>query len=202
MIIKQGKIKFNMIINFNEYNENINEYVKSAILQKELRYRNLLYHSSNWEGFIGIMNTGILYGADTYDYGVSTSRNKHYAFGRVEIDGELNTEHNGGDIQLILDKDKLKTKYKIKSFDWEEWKRGITYTNDYSDFNQSEDKILTNKITDIHKYIIGLHIVKNTLIKEYFDEWMIENDFDCEYIFDENWNNITKKYKKSNRNNS
>jgi len=161
------------------------EYKKYSILPKELRNMNLLYHSTIIGSFDEIIKTNELYGTHGYDFGVATSRNKHYAFGNAG-DDEM---HNVGEIQLILDKDKLQNKYKTMAFDWEEWKSTDSKTGEYNDFHQSEDKILTNRIDNIKKYIVGIHIIHNEFNEEVLAICKKYN-FYPEYIFDEDWNLI------------
>jgi len=184
----------NMIIKFSDFK--INEYVKYALLPKELRNKNILYHSTEFDNFKKIMKDNILYGTVNYDYGISTSRNKHYGFGRYENeDSDWNIEvgHDSGDIQFLLDKDLLKNNYKIKAFDWEEWKTTTPKTKEYNDFHQNEDKILASKVKNIRKYIIGIQIIHNDDILELFKDWYSDNNFDFKYIYDENWKNITNE---------
>ena len=186
----------NNIIKFSDFK--VNEYIKYALLPKDLRNKNILYHSTEFESFVGIMADNELHGAMNYDFGVSTSRNKHYGFGRYQF-GErtwdIEIGHNTGDIQLLLDKDKLQNNYKIDAFDWDEWKtRNKGEVGKYNDFHQSEDKIKTDVIKDIDKYILGVHIIKNVHVMEKFEKWYEENDCDFEYIFDENWKDITNNF--------
>ncbi|MCK9446201.1 hypothetical protein M0Q50_04830 [bacterium] len=174
------------------------EYKKYALLPKDLRQMNLLYHSTWLEYFEKILKDDELYGTDMYDSGVSNSRNKHYAFGMN--DDEFG--HNVGEIQLILDRDKIKQNYKINAFDWEEYKRTDNKTGEYSNYHQPEDKIITDKIKNIHKYIIGLHIVKNDILLDIIENKLILNKIK-EYnwlVFDEDWNNINNSVLKMSKN--
>lgn len=165
----------------------IYEYKKYTILPKELRNKNLLYHATIFEYFEETLKKNILYGSGSYDYGISTSRNKHYNFGHDDEYGEK--MHNRGDIQFILDKDKIKNICKIKAFDWEEYKSTDSITGTYNDYHQSEDKILckNNQLINFKKYIIGLHIANNNYINDVLNNENIEKDW---YIFDEDWNLI------------
>jgi len=168
----------------------IKEYVKFALLPKELRNSNLLYHSTEFKVFEKILKDNILYGTSDYDYGISTSRNKHYAFGR----DDCGAGHNFGHIQFILDKDKISTKCKIEAFDWEDYKID-TYKNDdcltgkYNHYHQSEDKIIctNNELTNFSDYVIGLHIVDNKYLDDTLNNPNIKKNW---YIFDENWNRL------------
>ena len=166
----------------------IKEYKTYAILPKELRNKNLIYHSTSLENFEEILNSDTLYGSEFYDSGIATSRNKHYAYGSTENE-PYESGHNLGDIQLILDRDKIKYNHKISAFDWEELKLDKSLTGKYSNSHQSEDKKKTQELNNISKYIIGIHIVKNKIlnkifkiIKKYPNNWI---------IFDEDWNSIT-----------
>lgn len=147
------------------------------ILDIDLRKKNLLYHSTSFNNLLSILNDNILYGSVCYDYGIATSRNKNYLFLLNEYGDCIS---GGGECQLILDKDKIKNKYKIVPFDWEEYK----LINDLN-YHQSEEKILTNKIVDIKKYIIGIHLNKN-INKNLKKLNTISKDI---LIFDNKWKN-------------
>jgi len=159
------------------------DFIVEKLLSKELRTKNLLYHATSFENLISILNDDVLYGTHMYDRGVATSRNKDYLF-YMDEDGEMFS--GGAETQLILDGDKIRNKYKVSPFDWEEFKRHPEPV-----YHQSEEKILTDKIVGIHKYIVGIHLNKNvdenylnligdkqfkSLIEKY--NWI---------IFDENW---------------
>lgn len=174
------------------------EYITATRYPSELKNKNVLYHSTDREIFISILDLNILYGSDEYDIGIATSRNRDYMFGHeYGIDYEY-SYHNKGDVQFILDRDKIKSNYKIKAFDWEEWKRMHSSTRNVNDYQQSEDKILTDKILDISKYIIGIQFNKNSEIESIlapFDEF---NELVSKYnwiIYDEEWKNITHLFK-------
>jgi len=176
--------------------QSILEYTKAALLPKELRYKNLLYHSTQLETLDKILKSDILYGTSDYDKGVATSRNKHYAFGI--INDEETRGYNGGDIQFILDRDKVNSKFKIDAFDWEDLKYSTKIkTGEYNDYHQSEDKIQTDEIKNLSKYIIGIHIIHDNIMNELMKSDILkqrikENSW---VVFDENWGNITDSFK-------
>lgn len=157
------------------------EFLNENILDKTLRNKNLLYHSTSFNNLLEILSDNILYGTYMYDYGIATSRNKNYLF-YIDEFGEIKSGE--GECQLILDRDKIKNNYRIKAFDWEEYKR-LKDKN----YHQSEDKILTNKIIDIKKYIIGIHLNKNInknykILLEKEKHFIIDNDI---VIFGRDW---------------
>ncbi|MCK9319194.1 hypothetical protein [Methanoculleus sp.] len=160
----------------------IREFLNESILDKNIRNKNLLYHSTSFNNLLVILNDNVLYGTDTYDYGIATSRNKNYLFYMSDY-GELKSGE--GECQLILDRDKIKNNYKIKPFDWEEYK-SVKDKN----YHQSEDKILTSKMVNIKKYIVGIHLNKNvndnyTKLLEKEGNFLIDNNI---IIFDSDWN--------------
>lgn len=171
----------------------LTEYKTYAILPKELRNISLLYHATTIDSFNNIIKNDILYGTTDYDFGIATSRNKHYNFGYN--DNNLNKLYNQGEIQLILNKNKLKNKYKIIPFDWENWKSIKSKTGVYNNYHQTEDKIITDKIDNIKQYIIGIHISKNKYIQKVLNICK-EYNFYPSYIFNENWQqiNINENY--------
>lgn len=159
----------------------IREFLNESILDKNLRNKNLLYHSTTFNNLLEILNDNVLYGSDMYDYGIATSRNKNYLFYMNDY-GELKS--GKGECQLILDRDKIKNNYRIKPFDWEEYKREKD-----KNYHQSEDKILTSKIVNIKKYIVGIHLNKNvnnnyTILLEKEKYFLINNNI---IIFGSDW---------------
>lgn len=154
--------------------------ISEKLLQKELRESNLLYHSTSFESLLEILRTDILWGSH-YDDGISTSRDKDYLF-HSTVDGVI--KRGRGECQLVLDRDKVKQRYRIKAFDYEEFK---SYSD--PDFNQAEDRIQTNKITNITRYIVGIHLNRNVrsnyrkLMTE-FHETLKNNGI---IIFGKNW---------------
>ena len=160
----------------------IREYLNETILDKNLRNKNLLYHSTTFSNLLEILSDNILYGSDMYDYGIATSRNKNYLF-YINDYGELKS--GDGECQLILDRDKIKNNYKIQPFDWEEYK-SVKDKN----YHQSEDKILTSKIINIKKYIVGIHLNKNvndnySTLLEREGDFLIDKNI---IIFGSDWN--------------
>ena len=165
-----------------KYLKSINE----AILPKELRYKNILYHATSFENLISILKENVLYGLGDVDYGIATSRSKDYLYNNNGWFSDFSIRGTA-DCQLILDRDLIKTKYKIVPYDFEEYKKLGSNPPYDLEVIQSEDKILKGKIIDIKKYIIGIHI--NNDPYKYMDELkpLIENNW---LVFDKNWNLI------------
>jgi len=167
--------------------EFILEYKTFALLPRELRNKNLLYHSTDMDSFEKILKDNKIYGSIMYDTGIATSRNKHYAFG-FDDDSEM---HNKGDVQFILDRDKIKNVCKIKAFDWENMKSSEPKTGEYNHHHQSEDKILckNNTLTNVSKYIVGIHVVKDKYLEDVLNNELVKKEW---YIFSEDWELIRK----------
>jgi hypothetical protein len=180
-----------------KYIKTINEYVKHKMLPRELRNKNLIYHATKIKFFDRLLRTNTLYGSEWYDSGVSTSRNKHYAYGSMENSEDGEWGYNAGDVQFIFDKDKLKTKYKVGAFDWEESKLKKSKVGEYSDFHQSEEKIMTDEIENFTDYVIGIHIVHNYLIDDLKENELLRNCVNDKnwIVFDEDWEDITEEFK-------
>jgi hypothetical protein len=149
-----------------KYLKSINE----AILPKELRYKNLLFHSTSFENLVNILKENILKAGrdDIYTSSVSFTRCKDLLH---------SYEDEPGECQLIIDKDLLRTKYKIEPFDW----MGMKYKFDMC---QMEDRVVNNDINNIQKYIIGIHI--NNVSSNYIKELrkLLQSNW---LIFDKNW---------------
>jgi hypothetical protein len=181
------KIDNNNIIFYNLNNVSkkrlIWETIQEKLLPKKIRYEKLLYHSTTYENFYNILKTNKLFGTDDYDYGIATSRNRYYLHHISEY-GDL--EPGKADCQIILNRDKIKNNYKIKPFDWENYKR-----RQDQKYHQSEDKILTNVIYPIDKYIIGIQLNNNPeynfrfLKKSKYWKKIEKNNW---IIFDNKWN--------------
>jgi GNAT superfamily N-acetyltransferase len=155
------------------------------ILPKSHRVKNLLYHASAFNNILSILKNNILRGTQQYDYGVATSRSKDYLFFLNFEDG--NIQKGGADAQLILDRDKIKSRYKVVPFDWEEFK-----LTDDPNYHQSEDKVLTNAIENVEKYIVGIQLNKAVhrsfhilWADEEIREKIVRNKWN---VFDMKWN--------------
>ena len=56
-------------------------------------------------------------------------------------------------ITFVVDKDKLKTKYKIEPFNY----HGLDPDSDYKEkFNELEERVMTNEIYPLHEYVIDI----------------------------------------------
>ena len=54
---------------------------------------------------------------------------------------------------FVVDRDKLKTKYKIEPFNYQ----GIEPNSEYKEkFNELEERVMTNEIYPLHKYVIDI----------------------------------------------
>ena len=97
--------------------------------------------------------------------------------------------HDGGDVQLILDRDLVKRHHKIKAYDWEEFKTTKGKTGVYHDYIQAEDKILANSLKNVTKYIVGIHIVKDKFIDDIFEDPIIKDKLLSKdiVVFNEDW---------------
>ena len=167
------------------YLKSINE----AILPKELRYKNLLFHATSFINLIEILTKNYLYGCGDVDDGISTSRSKDYLYNNIGWFSDVSIRGTA-DCQLILDRDLIKTKFKIKPYDFEEYKKLGSNPPYDLEVVQSEDKILTYKILNIKRYIVGIHINNNP--SKYIDELkpLLEKNW---LIFDKNWK-LIKSY--------
>lgn len=163
---------------------NLINFINEKLLDKSLRSKNLLYHSTSFSNLLEILDSNVLISYSLFDFGISTSRNKDYLFS-IDYDDTGDIISGGGECQLILDKDKIKSNYKIKPYDYEMYKK-IPDNN----YHQSEDKILSNKVKNIKKYIVGIHLNKNVhenykKLLEKENEFIKENNI---IIFDKDWN--------------
>ena len=58
----------------------LDEFITEKLLDKHLRNKNLLDHATYFDNLLEILKQNVLYGTNTYDYGVATSRNRNYLF--------------------------------------------------------------------------------------------------------------------------
>jgi hypothetical protein len=128
--------------------------IKLIDILREAKQVGILYHFTDEEGLRGILESNELLASYQNAAHVSLTRDK-------------NGWHVGtGDniFRISLDGDKISNKYKIRPYEWSQLDRGSGNT-------ESEEAVITDKITNIDNYIID--IVAN---KEYAD--MFEVDLD------------------------
>jgi hypothetical protein len=163
---------------------NFENFLTEKLLDKELRNRTILYHSTTFSAMINILSENKLYGSEMYDYGVATSRNRNYLF---HIDDDCVPKTGLGECQLMLCRDKLRSRYSVIPFDWEEYKR-----TGEPDYVQSEEKIMTSCVHNVKRYIVGIHLNKNVTencrkLMEHESDFILSSRIP---IFDEKWNVI------------
>jgi hypothetical protein len=167
------------------YISNFAEYIaEKYLLPKTQRVKNLLYHASSMNSIFSILKDNELRGTSGYDYGVATSRSKDYLFLLNFEDG--NIIRGGADAQLILDREKLKTKYKVVPFDWEEFK-----LIDDPNYHQAEDKVMTSAIENLDRFVVGIQL--NRSVHRNFQ--ILWNDSEIkEKIITNKWNVFDTKW--------
>jgi len=143
-----------------------------------------LYHKTSTSRGIDIINTDSLRGVlPSGDYlgndkrlantktqtAISFTRDKNWQPNNtigVGLDSSL--EDTG--ITFVVDRDKLKTKYKIEPFNY----HGIDPDSEYKEkFNELEDRVMTNEIYPLHKYVIDIiYTGDNPEVQEIIDSYL------------------------------
>ena len=143
-----------------------------------------LYHKTSTSRGIDIINTDSLRGVlPSGDYlgndkrlsntktqtAISFTRDKNWQPNNtigVGLDSPL--EDTG--ITFVVDRDKLKTKYKIEPFNY----HGLDPDSDYKEkFNELEDRAMTNEIYPLHKYVIDIiYTGDNPEVQEIIDSYL------------------------------
>jgi len=143
-----------------------------------------LYHKTSTSRGIDIINTDSLRGVlPSGDYlgndkrlantktqtAISFTRDKNWRPNNtigVGLDSPL--EDTG--MTFVVDRDKLKTKYKIEPFNY----HGIDPDSDYKEkFNELEERVMTNEIYPLHKYVIDIiYTGDNPEVQEIIDIYL------------------------------
>ena len=143
-----------------------------------------LYHKTSTSRGVDIMNSdslrGILPSGEYLDYdkrlgktktqtAISFTRDKNWTPNNtigVGFDSPL--EDTG--ITFVVDKDRLKTKYKIEPFNY----YGIDPDSKYEEkFNELEERVMTNEIYPFHKYVVDIiYTGDNPEIQEMIDNYL------------------------------
>jgi hypothetical protein len=73
-------------------------------------------------------------------------------------------------ITFVVDKSKLKTKYKVEPFNY----HGIDPDSEYKEkFNELEERVMTNEIYPLHKYVIDIiYTGDNPEVQEIIDNYL------------------------------
>lgn len=124
--------------------------IKLIDILKEAKQVGTLYHFTDDNGLRGILKTNELWASETNASHVSLTRDKNgWHVGTLD-----------NIFRISLDGNKISNKYKIKPYAWSDLNRGNKDT-------ESEEAVLTNKITNIKDYI--LEIVADKEVAEYMD---------------------------------
>ena len=129
---------------FRNWTDSLNENLKEG------KQVGLLYHSTYPSTLKTILDQNILKGnLATYNgkdvLAISTTRNKNF-------------KYEDRKAQIVLDGDKLSTKYKIRPYDY--WDRNYNRRNNPQAKDEDEEIILTSKIPNIKDYIVGINLDK------------------------------------------
>ena len=126
--------------------------IKLIDILREAKQVGTLYHFTDEEGLMGILESNELLASYQNANHVSLTRDK-------------NGWHVGtGDniFRISLDGDKISNKYKVRPYEWDELDRGSGNT-------ESEEAVITDKITNIRNYITEIVLSKEQydIIKKY-----------------------------------
>jgi hypothetical protein len=118
--------------------------IKLLDILKEAKQVGILYHFTDIEGLLGILKTNELWASETNADHVSLTRDKQ--------GWHVGTLDNA--FRISLDGNKISNKYKIRPYSWWGNDRGTRNT-------ESEEAVLTDKITNIRDYIIDINANKH-----------------------------------------
>jgi hypothetical protein len=118
--------------------------IKLLDILKEAKQVGILYHFTDIEGLLGILKTNELWASETNADHVSLTRDKQ--------GWHVGTLDNA--FRISLDGNKISNKYKIRPYSWWGNDRGTRDT-------ESEEAVLTDKITNIRDYIIDINANKH-----------------------------------------
>lgn len=166
--------------------ENIRRIREMMVISENLKdiQGTPLYHKTSIRRGIDIINTDSLRGVlPSGDYlgldkrlantktqtSISFTRDKNWQPNNtIGIGFDLPLEDTG--ITFVVDKDKLKTKYKVEPFNY----HGIDSDSEYKEkFNELEERVMTNEIYPLHKYVIDIIYTGDNLeVKEMIDNYL------------------------------
>jgi hypothetical protein len=113
--------------------------IKLIDILREAKQVGILYHFTDDEGLRGILESNELLASYQNANHVSLTRDKN--------GWHVGTSDNI--FRISLDGDKISNKYKIRPYEWDELDRGSGNT-------ESEEAVITDKITNINNYIIDI----------------------------------------------
>jgi len=146
-----------------------------------------LYHTTSTLRGLGIINSdsiiGILPSKDYLELDKrlsNTKTQKSISFTRdknwkpdASIGKGLNSGLKGENMIFVVDKDKLKTKYKIEPFNYDSI--DLTYKHTQKNI-ELEERVLTDKIHPLHKYIVDIiYMGDNPKIKDEIKSYLNKN---------------------------
>jgi hypothetical protein len=117
--------------------------IKLIDILREAKQVGILYHFTDDEGLRGILESNELWASETNADHVSLTRDKN--------GWHVGTRDNI--FRISLDGNKISNKYKVQPYAWSDLDRGIGDT-------ESEEAIITDKITNIRNYIIEITLDK------------------------------------------
>ena len=129
----------------------------------------------NTDSLRGVLPSGDYLGLDTRlantrtQTSISFTRDKNWQPNNtigIGLDSPL--EDTG--ITFVVDKDKLKTKYKVEPFNY----HGTDSDSEYKEkFNELEERVMTNEIYPLHKYVIDIiYNGDNPEVQEIIDNYL------------------------------
>jgi hypothetical protein len=118
-------------------------------LIQEAKQVGIVYHYTNYENLLNILQDDMLM-IGNHNY-ISLTRNKK-------------NNKNGLQVQIVIDGNKLSNNYKIEPFDYFDMEYAKKHPIGYSGEDEQEERVLTKKIKDLHKYILKINIMFNASV--------------------------------------
>ena len=154
-----------------DISENLKDIQGSPLYHKTSTNRGM--DIINTDSLRGVLPSGDYLGLDTRlantktQTAISFTRDKNWQPNNT-IGIGLDSPLEDTEITFIVDKDKLKTKYKVEPFNH------FGTDSEYKEkFNELEERVMSNEIYPLHKYIIDIiYIGDNPEVQEIIDNYL------------------------------
>jgi hypothetical protein len=143
---------------------------------KDIHTNYPLYHFTPESSGVQILQSDSMRIGPKNNY-ISTTRNKNFdPFGKglSDIDDEDDMGPNDFNIEFVFDKNLLRTKYRVIPYDSFGEKIHNSFNREESDRNEYEEKIDTNVIEPLHRYLVNVkYHGKNPEVEQFVNDYKV-----------------------------